>query len=250
MMNAGLLQKFLGGVCIVFVAEIFVGCTTGDRRVVSIPEGFARVLPVECRQVVFVAGDGVTSCKGGLWMMGREDSSSAWSAVAGPFPVDLGRNGMAWGRGERGPGAPVGFRIKHEGDGCSPVGIFRIPYVFGYAAAAPGIGLRYVPITAASVGVDDGRSRYYNEVVDADKVGRDWRSGEVMLRKDGIYRWGAFVAHNPDNVPGGGSCIFMHIWYGPGHGTSGCTAMAEGDLLRVLRWLDPGREPRLVQVVR
>ena len=227
-----------------------MGCAAVDRRPPSIPEGFARDLPAECRQVVFVVGDGERSCKGRLWLLARDDSSSAWTSVAGPFPVNLGRNGMAWGSGERMPAAPAGFRIKREGDGCSPVGIFRIPYVFGYAAKAPGIRLKYVPITATSAGVDDSKSRYYNRVVDADKVERDWKSSETMLREDGIYRWGAFVAHNPDNVPGGGSCIFMHIWYGPGHGTSGCTAMAEGNLLRMLRWLDPEKVPSLVQGVR
>ena len=247
-MDGRCLRIFLGGVCIILVAGIFAGCATVDRRPPSIPEGFARVLPAGCGQVVFVVGDGVTSSRGRLWLMARGDSSDMWSPVAGPIAVDLGRNGMAWGRGERMPAAPAGFRIKHEGDGCSPAGIFRIPYVFGYAAAAPGIRLRYLPITAACVGVDDGRSRYYNQVVDADRVKRDWRSGETMLRADGIYRWGAFVAHNPDDVSGDGSCIFMHIWYGPGHGTSGCTAMAEGDLLRVLRWLDPAKEPRMVQM--
>jgi L,D-peptidoglycan transpeptidase YkuD (ErfK/YbiS/YcfS/YnhG family) len=235
---------------VILVAGIFAGCATVDRKPVTIPEKFAMDLPKGCRQVVFVAGDGVTSSRGRLWLMAREDSSSAWSPVAGPFPVDLGRNGMAWGRGERMPAAPSGFRMKREGDGCSPAGIFRIPYVFGYAATAPRIRMKHVPVTAASAGVDDVRSRYYNQVVDADKVKRDWRSSETMLREDGIYRWGAFVAHNPENIPGAGSCIFMHIWYGPGHGTSGCTAMAERNLLRVLRWLDPAREPRVVQGVR
>ena len=247
-MNARCLRKFFGGVCIVFVTGIFVaGCVTVDRRPPSIPEGFARELPVGCRQVVLVVGDGVTSSRGRLWLLAREDSASAWSSVAGPFPVDLGRNGMAWRRGERGPATPAGFRMKREGDGCSPAGIFRIPYAFGYAATAPGIRLKYVPITATSAGVDDVKSRYYNRVVDAGAVKRDWRHSETMLRKDGIYRWGAFVAHNPDNVPGDGSCIFMHIWYRPGHGTSGCTAMEEGNFLRVLRWLDPAKEPRVIQ---
>jgi hypothetical protein len=49
-------------------------------------------------------------------------------------------------------------------------------------------------------------------------------------------------------VPLGGSCLFMHIWAGAGHGTAGCTAMPQSELESVLLWLDPARKPLLVQL--
>ena len=62
---------------------------------------------------------------------------------------------------------------------------------------------------------------------------------EKMLRDDGLYKWGVFVEHNPAAAPGAGSCIFLHIWKDSTTPTTGCTAMAEKDLVKLLRWLDP-----------
>jgi L,D-peptidoglycan transpeptidase YkuD (ErfK/YbiS/YcfS/YnhG family) len=39
-------------------------------------------------------------------------------------------------------------------------------------------------------------------------------------------------------VPGNGSCIFLHIWRGPGQGTAGCTAMPEQNLKEIIHWLN------------
>ncbi|HEU4414166.1 MAG TPA: hypothetical protein VFT65_05235, partial [Candidatus Angelobacter sp.] len=63
------------------------------------------------------------------------------------------------------------------------------------------------------------------------------------------YRWGILVEHNSNPAtPGAGSCIFMHIWRGPGQPTVGCTAMQQADLESLLGWLDPVRDPLLVQM--
>jgi zinc D-Ala-D-Ala dipeptidase len=75
---------------------------------------------------------------------------------------------------------------------------------------------------------------------------KDWDSAEVMRREDGVYDAGVMIGHNAAQMPGGGSCIFLHIWKGPGQGTAGCTALAAEDVRKILAWLDPGMEPRLV----
>ena len=65
------------------------------------------------------------------------------------------------------------------------------------------------------------------------------------------YRWGLVVRHNAaPTVAGRGSCIFLHVWAGPGKGTAGCTAMPESNLVQLLRWLDPAAHPILVQMPR
>jgi L,D-peptidoglycan transpeptidase YkuD (ErfK/YbiS/YcfS/YnhG family) len=71
-----------------------------------------------------------------------------------------------------------------------------------------------------------------------------------MLRSDVLYKWGVVVAHNSAATPGAGSCIFLHIWKNSGAATVGCTAMAERDLVELLRWLDPARRPVLIQMPR
>ncbi|HEX8292528.1 MAG TPA: hypothetical protein VF570_12275, partial [Pyrinomonadaceae bacterium] len=62
-------------------------------------------------------------------------------------------------------------------------------------------------------------------------------------------RWGLFVMHNAaPPAAGRGSCIFLHVWAGPGRGTAGCTAMEEASLTELLRWLDPKKRPLLLQL--
>jgi D-alanyl-D-alanine dipeptidase len=142
---------------------------------------------------------------------------------------------------------------KKEGDNKAPAGIFHLGPAFGYAAAerASWIKLRYVPLTKSSEGVDDPRSRYYNQLVDRSKIARvDWHSSEKMLRADVLYKWGLVVAHNSSATPGAGSCIFLHIWRNSSAATAGCTAMPEQNLVSLLHWLDPAAHPILTQMPR
>ncbi|MFQ5447358.1 MAG: hypothetical protein ACE5FF_10510, partial [Saprospiraceae bacterium] len=96
--------------------------------------------------------------------------------------------------------------------------------------------------------VDDANSAFYNRLTDSLSVKKDWYSSEFMHRPDGLYKWGVFVNHNVPAGAGGGSCIFFHIWNGPGATTSGCTSMPEETLLALMHWLDPARYPLLVQM--
>lgn len=50
---------------------------------------------------------------------------------------------------------------------------------------------------------------------------------------------------NRPAVPGRGSGVFLHEMV-PGHATAGCVALARGDLVKVLTWLDPGAGPHIV----
>lgn len=215
-----------------------------------IPAMFRGALPSQCRQVLLVRSPTEKSVNAQLWLLDRAHLGS-WHVAAGPIPVTLGRKGLAWGVGEHCCEPPPGFRIKHEGDGCSPAGVFRIPFAFGIApeAEAAWLKVRYVALTPSIIGVDDPDSRYYNQVVDNQTNPRDWNSNEAMIRHDGLYRWGAFIAHNPGCLPRRGSCIFLHRWPAPGIPTAGCTGMSAEDIKHILAWLDPAKEPRLVQAL-
>ena len=54
------------------------------------------------------------------------------------------------------------------------------------------------------------------------------------------------IAHNPQAIPGRGSCIFAHLWQAPGVATAGCTAMAEPAMQALLQWLQPQAKPVFV----
>ena len=69
-----------------------------------------------------------------------------------------------------------------------------------------------------------------------------------MLRDDARYAIGALIGHNPDRLPGAGSCLFIHVWEGPGLPTAGCTAGAHEQIMALCAWLDEACAPALVQL--
>ncbi|MDZ4403549.1 L,D-transpeptidase family protein [Prosthecobacter sp.] len=215
----------------------------------TLPPEIAAVLPASCQQVLLVtaADDKTTAAE--LRMLQRT-TANAWKSFSTAIPVRVGRHGLAWGLGEPALPAPTGFRLKQEGDGCAPAGIFRITQAFGSESKPNWIKLPYIRCTSHHFGIDDVRSRHYNQIVDDREVACDWTSPETMVPSGGCYQLGAVIAHNPQNLPGRGSCIFLHIWQGESVPTSGCTAMRESDLRSILMWLDPEKDPRLVQLVR
>ena len=209
--------------------------------------------PADARQAVVVTTADWGAGGGRLQAYERADGRAAWRAVGPPATVVVGRNGLGWGRGVTAPPATPGTEpVKREGDGRSPAGVFRLTAAFGRAAtpAVPGMKLPYRAETPGLDCVDDPASTHYNTLVDRGAVPRpDWNSAEHMLSVGDPYRLGVVVDHNPaPAVAGGGSCIFLHLWQGPGRGTSGCTAMADADLERLLGWLDPAAGPVLVQL--
>jgi D-alanyl-D-alanine dipeptidase len=203
----------------------------------------------QAEQLIVVTTRGWNEVSGTLLRYERTDARAAWRLAGPAIPVVVGRNGLGWGRGVNAPVAADG-PVKREGDGRAPAGVFTLTNAFGYAPAdsARWLKLPYQRATTTYECVDDTSSRYYNQTLERATVTPDWRSSEIMRRTDEAYRWGVIVAHNmPARVPSG-SCIFLHIWSGPTQGTAGCTAMAEPELMGVMRWLDPARRPLLVQL--
>ncbi|MDQ3557225.1 MAG: hypothetical protein M3409_10695 [Gemmatimonadota bacterium] len=183
----------------------------------------------------------------------RADADAPWAAVGEPIPAAVGRTGLAWGTGIHGGREGAG-PVKREGDGRAPAGIFALSSAFGYAPAAevPWIRLPYQQATASLECVDDVGSAHYNRIVDRGRIAApDWNSHEEMRRPDALYSLGVVADHNAaPPVPGGGSCIFLHVWEGPSQATSGCTAFARENLEATLRWLDPAAHPVLIQLPR
>lgn len=212
----------------------------------ELPAEYAAALPKSCTQVIHVVASNSHATTAQLWLIERT-TAGVWKSVSAPFPVCLGRNGLAWGAGEPALPAPAGYRMKKEGDECSPAGIFRITQAFGAKPKPAGIKLPYIQCTAAHAGVDDDKSRFYNQIVERTQVTVDWTSAETMIPSNGCYELGAFIAHNPRNKAGLGSCIFLHVWQGKSIPTSGCIAMAETHLRKILIWLEPKAAPRLVE---
>jgi L,D-peptidoglycan transpeptidase YkuD (ErfK/YbiS/YcfS/YnhG family) len=207
-------------------------------------------IPKGCEQVIVVTTDTWNAVDGQLHCFERK-KGTRWKERGDAVDVVVGRNGMGLAADKTLPVVSKdNLPTKHEGDRRSPAGIFALPYAFGYAPTNESgwIKLPYVQCTTSFECVDDGKSIYYNQVIDSHYASKhDWKSSEKMLRNDVVYRWGLFIDHNRNKRAGDGSCIFMHIWEGPHKGTTGCTAMDEVDLKRVIAWLDPKARPLLVQ---
>lgn len=204
-------------------------------------------------EMVVVTTSDWNSPQGMLRRYERSAAGKKWKPAGEPITVMIGKNGLAWGTGIvqlRQQAAGSTDPVKKEGDGRAPAGIFRLSKAFGYAnQPQPGWKMPYVSLTSSVECVDDTASRFYNQVVDRSAVSADWNSSEHMLRPDDLYRWGVLVDHNASPATaGGGSCIFLHIWRGPGQPTVGCTAMPQDELESLIAWLDPARTPLLVQL--
>lgn len=177
-----------------------------------------------------------------------EKKGDLWVRTGAPHQVTLGRTGLAWGSGIHEESLVRGTP-KKEGDGKSPAGFFHFGTAFGYASVnETNFKLPYLSATSTVECVDDGMNSRYNQLVDTKDVVKDWNSSEMMRRDDHLYRWGIVVNHNVPAKTMGGSCIFFHIWSAPGASTAGCTAMEEAHLLELMHWLDPARQPVLVQL--
>jgi D-alanyl-D-alanine dipeptidase len=200
------------------------------------------------RQLILVTTPEWGSVRGTLRRFERRGARAKWTQIGEAFDIVVGRSGLGWGDGlvetvGEGPS-------KREGDGRAPAGVFRLTRAFGFASAGEATRLRvpYTPLTPQVECVDDTASAQYNRVVDRSVVKTvDWNSSERMREVEG-YRWGVVVAHNASAIPGGGSCIFLHIWAGPSKGTAGCTAMEQPNLETLLHWLDSKKRPLLVQL--
>ena len=201
----------------------------------------------QARQMVLVTTPGWDSNQGMLRSFER--TADGWRQVGVAAPVMIGRAGAAWGLGLH-PAQPG--PQKREGDGRAPAGVFTIGSAFGYAASAA-TALPYAAMDAGDYCIDVNDSPLYNRIVDAKAVGAKAIEGstEPMRRDlhadgDQRYRLGFVIEHNIEARPGGGSCIFAHLWKSPTDATAGCTAMDPATMDRLLAWLQPSQQPVLV----
>jgi D-alanyl-D-alanine dipeptidase len=212
-------------------------------------------------QMIVVTTSNWDAVEGRLQRYERNPTDDAWRRVGEAIPIVVGGKGLAWGIGLVGK-QETEIRTasepeKKEGDGKAPAGVFDLGTGFGYTAEPlPGLKLPYLPLTPSIECVDDASSKYYNRIVDRVAVTPDWTSSEHMRSTGESYRWGIVVDLNGTvtgsnrraPTPGGGSCVFLHIWHSRDQGTAGCTAMQQANLETLMVWLDPARKPLLVQL--
>ena len=199
-------------------------------------------------QVVFVTATDWNTTHGIMQLYQRINAHSEWQ-LSHQFAVTLGRNGLGFDGRSNLP-KPAAALIKHEGDGKSPAGIFKLGPVFSYHKMND-LKMPFQKVDTADICVDDIRSAYYNTLVNIDTAShKDWNSFEHMRANDDSYEYGVWVKYNSDKIfSGDGSCIFLHVWAGKNSSTLGCTAMEKQNIITLIHWLDNKQNPVLLQAV-
>src|SRR5881628_2827947 len=219
------------------------GVSLGAGMIAVASSARADGVPADCSQLIVAIAPDWNSMRGKMQLFERSRGGT-WTAVTPPVPVLFGKNGIAWGSGIGGQDEP-GLH-KKERDGRAPAGVFAIGKVFGYdAKLPPGGDYPYHQVTEADVWSDDPRSPNYNRHIVIDpRNPPDNYSHEKMRGGDFAYRWLVEIRHNSDPpVPCDGSAIFFHIRRGVNRPTTGCTTMAEPDLVRLVSWLHAPKHP-------
>ena len=198
-------------------------------------------------QMVVVTTKDWNTIAGKAQLFERKNEHAEWKAVDESFPVVVGVSGLAWS-GELANGASA--KIKQEGDGNSPAGMFPLTAAFGTSTKPSKLMLPYTKLDQFTECVDDVRSFHYNKIVNRMQVGNfDWKSSEKMLAIGEQYDLGIFVGYNSFPVEKAkGSCIFLHIWKDASTGTAGCTAMERRNLELLTSWISADKNPYLVQL--
>jgi D-alanyl-D-alanine dipeptidase len=207
------------------------------------------LLTADSLQAVVVTTKDWNTLQGTAQLVERADVNSKWMAKGASFPVVVGKNGLAWSEDVAYLLDKKPEKIKQEGDGKSPAGVFDLNSAFGSSAKPDFVKLPFTKLEESTECVDDSDSVSYNRIVDRFKIGNfDWDSSEKMLAVGAQYDLGVFVAHNSNPTKSGnGSCIFLHIWKDETSGTAGCTAMKRENIEQILSWLDDNKQPVLIQ---
>lgn len=161
----------------------------------------------------------------------EQQLDSSWVVAFDTIGVTFGAAGVA----------PLGE--KREGDRRSPSGAFGLGPAFGYDAM-PGLSIPYIDLEADHYWISESASPRYNQLV---RGVPEESNVEKMLRKDELYEYGLVVQYNTQGqVPGMGSAIFIHVGRGMNDPTLGCIAMDRPQMIKLLRWLEAGRNPMIV----
>ena len=174
------------------------------------------LIPDTSTQIIVVVSDDWDAPAGMLFSF--EKVHQRWQIQPMTGAVTLGKKGLAWGLGLH--PAQQGLQ-KIEGDGRAPAGLFKLSGAFGYADAIA-TAMPYQAMQSTDFCIDVPASPLYNQTVDIRRFQPAWtaESTEPMRRDihrngDQVYQQGLFIDHNPQQKPGAGSCIFMHLWQSP-----------------------------------
>ena len=128
-----------------------------------------------------------------------------------------------------------GIGKTKEGDGKTPVGVYKFNKAFGILSN-PGISsMPYLQVDETHHWVDDPNSAYYNQCVSTRDVVADWNSSEHLYKVSPHYNYALALNYNEECKPNAGSAIFLHCASKSFGTTAGCIAISESYMIQVMK---------------
>jgi L,D-peptidoglycan transpeptidase YkuD (ErfK/YbiS/YcfS/YnhG family) len=202
------------------------------------PQRARFTIPARAQELIVVSSrsDDPAGHLAALRTYARANTQSPWRAVLGPQQAEIGYSGL--------------HNRRHEGDGSTPTGVFRIgATMYGNDPRPAGLRYAYHRLRCGDWWDEDPFSPRYNHFVHVScPVSPGFASwSEALWTETVAYPYFAVIEFNEHPVVAGpgapGSGIFLHSWVG--EGTEGCVALPESTLLGVLRWLRPTAHPAI-----
>lgn len=199
-----------------------------------------KLVPVKsnCQQLILVTNqeiqriDGEDYYKATLYKL--EKNGDNWAFASAPFSVNVGVKGIA----EEGE--------KREGDVMTPSGFYPISFAFGVQKNVD-TKMEFRELNKYHVWVCDTSSDDYNQWVE-DITGKylNNKKNEHLLSIQPQYKYAIVIDYNSDPIVKGlGSAIFIHVQKKTHSKTAGCIAMAEKDIVDLIKWIDPSKDPHI-----
>jgi len=196
----------------------------GKPLVIPEPKGFNNPAFANSSQVFLVTASNTSTSYGTGSMYGKINGQ--WVNLSS-FPVRLGSNGISY------------TRVQNSGK--TPAGILNILSAFGIADN-PGSNYSYHKVSTLDYwNLNDGSSTY-NRLV----IGNPGGDAEHLIDYPKQYKYALVTDWNYLQSVGLGGAIFIHV---NGSGATGsCISLTEGNLLSLLRWMNPSKNPKVLVV--
>jgi L,D-peptidoglycan transpeptidase YkuD (ErfK/YbiS/YcfS/YnhG family) len=185
------------------------------------PAEAATIYPSTAKQLITVRVTSSSATVGKLRAYDKVDGK--WKLRLGPVTARVGSGGVG---------------TASEGSTRTPRGSYPLTGAFG-RLADPGTDLPYFTTDRYDWWDGNVSSATYNQHV------RGTRSpggaSENLYYAGAVYDHAVVIGYNRQQVPGAGSAFFLHR--SNGTSTAGCVAISKPNLVRLLRWLDPAKNP-------
>ena len=137
--------------------------------------------------------------------------------------------------GKNGPGK------QSEGDTKTPLGTWEIGNAYGINDN-PGSLIPYTKVTEDMYWCATGSNgkKYNTLIYRSNNPNADYSEDEHLIDYPIVYNYLLDLGYNKAGAPYAGNAIFLHCWRGPDSPTGGCVAVAEENMVTILKTITPG----------